>query len=183
MLHSSNTINIVSLQSPVCTNSCACQNTGEKQTSVLNFGFCLLCQCLGLAGGTPEASVLTQIASLPGSNPRKARLIKQYSKPTVDYDDAPTVAEVSLPWRRGINGGTLNSPFHSQSSTFILFIRGSPNFIFLHQQKSQKQKLAVLSRACNSTEKLCRMHCKILYWKSNVCSLNALFNYSYHFGI
>ncbi|XP_066991371.2 sodium/hydrogen exchanger 3 isoform X2 [Anabrus simplex] len=53
---------------------------------------------------TPESSVLTQISSLPGSNPRKARLIKQYSKPTIDYDDAPTVAEVSLPWRRGNNG-------------------------------------------------------------------------------
>ncbi|XP_069687910.1 probable Na(+)/H(+) antiporter nhx-9 isoform X4 [Periplaneta americana] len=67
-------------------------------------------------GGTPEASVLTQITSLPGSNPRKARLIKQYSKPTVDYDDAPTVAEVSLPWRRGVNGDETQPSGNSEAT-------------------------------------------------------------------
>lgn len=103
---------------------------------MLSFGFCLLCRFLGLAGGTAEASVLTQITSLPGSNPRKARLIKQYSKPTIDYDDAPTVAEVSLPWRRG-NGGTLNSLFHSYKvvrSFFFIYVK-YPNFIFLSVEK------------------------------------------------
>jgi hypothetical protein len=45
-----------------------------------------------LAGGTPESNLLTQISSLPSSNPRKARLIKQYTKPILDYDDAPTIA-------------------------------------------------------------------------------------------
>jgi len=111
----------------------------RNKTWVLSFGFLLVfsfvCQSLGLAGGTPEASVLTQITSLPGSNPRKARLIKQYSKPTVDYDDAPTVAEVSLPWRRGVNGGTLNSPFHSHKVVhsfclYIYYFVEHPSFIF-----------------------------------------------------
>ncbi|KDR14983.1 Sodium/hydrogen exchanger 3, partial [Zootermopsis nevadensis] len=78
---------------------------GTKSTSREDWDSAITFTAKTSPGGRPEASVLTQITSLPGSKPRKARLIKQYSKPTVDYDDAPTVAEVSLPWRRGVNGG------------------------------------------------------------------------------
>ncbi|KAJ1529603.1 hypothetical protein ONE63_006371 [Megalurothrips usitatus] len=53
----------------------------------------------GSGSPSPECALLTHVASLPGLDPRRARLVRQYSKP-VDYDDAPTVAEVSLPWRR-----------------------------------------------------------------------------------
>ncbi|PSN37431.1 hypothetical protein C0J52_19028 [Blattella germanica] len=79
---------------------------GTKSTSKEDWDSAITFTAKTSPGGTPEANVLTQITSLPGSNPRKARLIKQYSKPNVDYDDAPTVAEVSLPWRRGVNGAT-----------------------------------------------------------------------------
>ncbi|KAK7873404.1 hypothetical protein R5R35_000199 [Gryllus longicercus] len=78
----------------------------------------------GAGGGAREPTVLTRIASLPGTRPRKARVIKEYREPGSgggsvagdsddddddDYDDAPTVAEVSLPWRRGANGDELAS--------------------------------------------------------------------------
>ncbi|KAL0270823.1 UNVERIFIED_CONTAM: hypothetical protein PYX00_008108 [Menopon gallinae] len=54
------------------------------------------------AKSSPSGScgLISQITNLPGFNPTRARLVKQYSKPFLDYDDAPTVAEVSLPWRR-----------------------------------------------------------------------------------
>nr|CAD7408800.1 unnamed protein product [Timema poppensis] len=64
--------------------------------------------------GTPESSLLSQISNLPGFNPRKARLVKQYSKPHIDYDDAPTVAEVSLPWRRRAIGDDTNESGSSE---------------------------------------------------------------------
>lgn len=150
---------------------------------MLSFGFCLLCHSLGLAGGTPEASVLTQITSLPGSNPRKARLIKQYSKPTIDYDDAPTVAEVSLPWRRGVNGGTLNSLFHSHKVVCSFYLRGIPQLYFLISGEIQSEKLTVLLMACGSIEKICHMHCKRLYWKSHAWNLNVLLNYICQFEL
>jgi hypothetical protein len=127
---------------------------------VLSFGFCLLYQFLGLAGGTSEASVLTQITSLPGSDPRKARLIKQYSKPTIDYDDAPTVAEVSLPWRRGVNGGTLNSLFHSHKVVHSFYLCEIPQFYFFISGKIQSEKLTVLSLAYGGIKRICHMHYK-----------------------
>ncbi|KAK6630775.1 hypothetical protein RUM44_002944 [Polyplax serrata] len=54
------------------------------------------------AKSSPSGSsgLISQITNLPGFDPTRARLVKQYSKPLIDYDDAPTVAEVSLPWRR-----------------------------------------------------------------------------------
>ncbi|XP_034249746.1 sodium/hydrogen exchanger 3-like, partial [Thrips palmi] len=55
----------------------------------------------GSGSTSTECALLTHVASLPGLEPRRARLVRQYSKPLLhDYDDAPVVAEVSLPWRR-----------------------------------------------------------------------------------
>ncbi|XP_023710999.1 sodium/hydrogen exchanger 3 isoform X3 [Cryptotermes secundus] len=89
---------------------------GTKSTSKEDWDSAITFTARTSPGGTPEASVLTQITSLPGSNPRKARLIKQYSKPTIDYDDAPTVAEVSLPWRRGVNGDETHTSGNNEAT-------------------------------------------------------------------
>ncbi|XP_021928475.1 sodium/hydrogen exchanger 3-like isoform X3 [Zootermopsis nevadensis] len=89
---------------------------GTKSTSREDWDSAITFTAKTSPGGRPEASVLTQITSLPGSKPRKARLIKQYSKPTVDYDDAPTVAEVSLPWRRGVNGDETQASGSSEAT-------------------------------------------------------------------
>lgn len=46
-----------------------------------------------------SSSLINQIANLPGFNPLKARLVKQYSKTSLE-DILPTAVEKSLPWRR-----------------------------------------------------------------------------------
>ena len=53
----------------------------------------------GLSLSPEPPTMLSHIVTVAGPDPRRALLVKQYSKP-VDYDDEPTVAEVSLPWRR-----------------------------------------------------------------------------------
>ncbi|KAK3921707.1 Sodium/hydrogen exchanger 3 [Frankliniella fusca] len=68
----------------------------------------------GSGSTSPECLLLTHVASLPGLDPRRARLVRQYSKP-VDYDDAPTVAEVSLPWRREREGRSTSTSRSSAS--------------------------------------------------------------------
>lgn len=46
-----------------------------------------------------SSSLINQIANLPGFNPLKARLVKQYSKASIE-EILPTAVEKSLPWRR-----------------------------------------------------------------------------------
>lgn len=58
-----------------------------------------------------SSSLINQIANLPGFNPLKARLVKQYSKTSLE-DILPTAVEKSLPWRRdrsSYNFGTSKS--------------------------------------------------------------------------
>lgn len=45
-----------------------------------------------------SSSLLNQLANLPGFNPLKARIVKQYAKTPEEI--LPTAVEKSLPWRR-----------------------------------------------------------------------------------
>lgn len=45
-----------------------------------------------------SSSLINQLANLPGFNPLKARIVKQYAKTPEEI--LPTAVEKSLPWRR-----------------------------------------------------------------------------------
>lgn len=72
--------------------------------------------------------LLSQLVSLPGL--KRGRLVKQYRPRSGDYQDVPTLAETSLPWRRDGNQNVTKLhiiyPFPTLTFTF------SAHFALMH---------------------------------------------------
>lgn len=71
-----------------------------------------------------SSSLLNQLANLPGFNPLKARIVKQYAKTPEEI--LPTAVEKSLPWRRDRStynfGMFFSDKSASETTVAIIFI-------------------------------------------------------------